>query len=224
MKKIRIVVVHQFTLIREALISLLHQRNEFRVIGNTATAEEAIPIILDECADVLLLEADLQDPNHIDIVRDLLEKCPDTRILILAGDLEPSMCRTAIQMGVAGVFLQNQNCKSLYKAVEKVSAGEVWMDRVMIASALADIRQHNAENAAGSGVSSLTHRELEIIELVCEGMRNQEIADRLFISEKTVRNHLASIFSKLDVSHRLELALFAKKHHITSKGSPGMWH
>ena len=194
------------------------------MIGNTTTAEEAIPIILEECADVLLLEADLQNPDNIEIVSELLEKCPDTRILILAGDLEPSMCRTAIQMGVAGVFLQHQNCKSLYKAVEKVSAGEVWMDRMMIASALANIRQHNADTAAGAGVSTLTHRELEIIELVCEGLRNQEIADRLFISEKTVRNHMASIFSKLDVSHRLELALFATKHHITSKGSPGISH
>jgi len=112
--------------------------------------------------------------------------------------------------------LKQQAADLLLKAIKKVHAGEVWIDRSMMSSVLSDVRseRHEETDPEAPKIASLTPREREVIALVSEGLKNKLIGERLFISETTVTHHLSSIFSKLDVSDRLELIIYAFRHGL----------
>jgi DNA-binding NarL/FixJ family response regulator len=115
-----------------------------------------------------------------------------------------------------GLVLKDKATEVLIKAIERVHAGEVWLDRSLTASVLSELSlaETRKSNPEADKVATLTGREREIVELVSQGLKNKQIAERLFISEATVRNHLTSILSKLDLSDRFELALYAYRHHL----------
>ena len=118
-----------------------------------------------------------------------------------------------IELGATGLVLKNERPEVLMKAIRKVHGGEVWLDRTITARVLARIaRRRHTQDAEAEKIASLTRREHEIIALVGEGLKNGAIADRLFVSEATVRNHLTSILSKLGLSDRFELAVYAFRH------------
>lgn len=124
-----------------------------------------------------------------------------------------------MRLGAAGVIPKEKAAESLLKAIECVHGGETWLDRIATASLLAELahgRPSKAPTADEARVSTLTTREREVIGLVAEGLRNKDIAWRLRISEATVRHHLTSIFTKLAVSDRLALAVYAFRHGLTT--------
>ena len=214
--RISIVIIHDEALIREALVRSLREHSEFAVVGEAEDSRDGADEIVDKCADVALFHLDLGDQASIAMLDYLIAHCPKTRVLLLTAVIETSIARKALELGVAGIFHHGHGVNTLIKAIEKVYDGEVWMDRSVIAAALNEIRRGSTESDALScpGASELTPREFEVIGLVCEGLRTRDMAERLFISEKTVRNHLASIFNKLDVTHRLELSVLARKHGL----------
>jgi DNA-binding NarL/FixJ family response regulator len=216
---ITIVIIHDQALIRESLVRSLDQLERVRVVGEAQNSLEGAKKILEQCADVALLDIDLALQKSISLLTTLVARCPKTRVLLLTSRMETSIGRKALELGVSGIFQKDQSLRILIKAIEKVHAGEIWMDRSVIAAALNAIKKgdRGSDGWTLPGASELTPRELEVISNVCEGLRTREIADRLYISEKTVRNHLASIFSKLDVSHRLELSVLAQKHGLARK-------
>jgi len=115
------------------------------------------------------------------------------------------------------LVLKERSTEILLKAIEKVHAGEVWLERSMIAAVLSEMTRKNERkptNPEAANIATLTPREREVITLIGEGLRNKQIAQRLFISETTVRHHLTSIFSKLHVSERLELVIYAYRHGL----------
>jgi DNA-binding NarL/FixJ family response regulator len=116
-----------------------------------------------------------------------------------------------------GLVLKDKAAEVLIKAIETVHSGEVWLDGSLTASVISEISsvdKSRRPDPEAEKIRSLTGREREIVGLVCEGLKNKHIADRLFISEATVRNHLTSILSKLGLSDRFELALYAYRHHL----------
>ena len=122
-----------------------------------------------------------------------------------------------MHLGAVGVVLKEKAPEVLIKAIEKVHEGEIWLDRAMVAnvfSAASRFRDTRKNDPGGSQDRTLTEREREVIALVGEGLRNKQIADRLFISEGTVRNHLTTIFSKLEVSDRFELLIYSYRHSL----------
>ena len=126
------------------------------------------------------------------------------------------MHQRAVQLGAMGLVLKDKTSDVLIKAIERVEAGEAWLDRSMITQALGSSRplETNSNDANAARISTLTAREREVTTLVASGLTTKQIADRLFISEKTVRNHLVSIYSKLGLSYRLELAVYAYQHGL----------
>jgi DNA-binding NarL/FixJ family response regulator len=140
-----------------------------------------------------------------------------TRVLVLTGLHEVEAHRQAICGGAMGVVLKEQAPEVLLKAIEKVHAGEVWLDRTMLASVLGELVANRATrvDAEATHIAMLTGREREVIAQVGQGLRNKQIADRLGITETTVRHHLTSIFDKLGVTSRLELVLFAHRRGLT---------
>lgn len=211
------IVIHEHTIVLEGLRLLLEQCTNFEIVGEGRSCDEALEMLASKSADVALVDNDLLDAKCMGSVSTVIESSPEIRVIIMTGIRDAERHREAIQHGAAGLFLKDQNFDVLVKAIHKVAQGEVWLDRSMVATVLAELRRNAADGREErSKIDSLTVREREIVSLVCEGLRNQEIADRLFIGEKTVRNHLASIFSKLHVAHRLELSVYARKQGLAA--------
>jgi DNA-binding NarL/FixJ family response regulator len=137
------------------------------------------------------------------------------RVIILTGVTDVAMHQKAVRLGAAGLILKDQASEVLIRAIERVHLGESWFDRNLMANALAEMAQMQVSaRLTGQGVDQLSERERDVISLVCEGLQNKHIANRLGISETTVRHHLTSSFSKLDVADRLELAIFAFRNGL----------
>jgi DNA-binding NarL/FixJ family response regulator len=132
------------------------------------------------------------------------------------------MHRRAITSGAVGIVLKEQASEVLLKAIARVHEGEVWVDRSMMSEVLAAFTSGRGNaDPEQEKIDSLTEREREVIDLIAKGMKNQQIADALFISESTVRRHLSSIFTKLDVTDRLELLIYTLQHGVIAPPSRG---
>lgn len=214
-KPIRVLLVDDHALVREMLRSLIEDQPEMAVVGEAQTGGEALALAATEEPDIILLDLDLGDESGLDSLPALLALNKKPRILVLTGGRDPETHRQAIYLGAMGFLLKDETGQVLIKAIKKVHEGEAWLDRSMTASVLSEITRPRKEDPEAAKISALTEREREVIALIAEAVGTKQIADRLFISEKTVRNHLASIFSKLELSDRLELAIYAGRHGLT---------
>jgi two-component system, NarL family, nitrate/nitrite response regulator NarL len=214
MKPIRILLIDDHELVREGLRMLIENQPNMLVVGEAGNSSDARAAAAREQPDIILLDLDLAGENSLDSLREIISVSGKSRVLVLTGVRDPEMHRRAVHLGAVGILLKDQAGKTLIKAINKVDAGEVWLDRSMTASIINDFthtdKQKNPREA--EKISSLTEREREVVALIVEGLASKRIAERLFISEKTVSNHLTAIYSKLGLSTRLELAMYAARH------------
>lgn len=215
-KPIRVLLLDHQALVRDGLRMILHDSPYFRVIGEAGESEQALALARQE-VDVILIELNLDDELNTEIIPELLRVNRQARIILLTGIQESPILQLAVQMGAMGVVSKTGSRQTLYKAIEKVHAGEVWIDRTMIASVLTRLsrsRLDDQDDPEVARMASLSDREREVITLIGKGLKNKEIATRLSISEITVRHHLSSIYSKLAVSDRLELTIYAYRNGL----------
>jgi two-component system, NarL family, nitrate/nitrite response regulator NarL len=207
---IRVLIVDDHQLVRTGLRMLIESQPGMKVVGKASNAAEALALAASQAPTVILLDIDLGTENGLDLLPELRETAPDGRVLIVTGVKDIEMHRRAAHLGAAGLVLKEHSAAVLLKAIRKVHEGEVWLDRSMIGSLLHEMTQaNNKTDPDDEKISSLTTRERGVIALIAEGLKNRQIAERLFISETTVTHHLSSIFSKLGVSDRLELVIYA---------------
>lgn len=211
---IRIVLVDADPIVRAGLRMLIGNGHGFAVVGEAGGKDEAVTVIAREQPDIILLDLDLEGRNGLEFFTELASAAKGARILVLTAVNDPEVHRSAVLLGSAGVVLKRHASEALLRAIERVSQGEVWLDQAMIAGLLSAVNK--AEDVDAVRIATLTKREREIIMLIGEGLRNKKIADRLFISETTVRHHLTSIFSKLGVSSRLDLVVYAYRRGLVS--------
>lgn len=241
---IRILLIDDQVIVREGLRLLLESQTGLNVVGDAASCKEAVALARAEQPDVVLLDLDLGDSHGLTCLTELLTVAPKTRVLILTGVYDLDVHHAAISNGAMGIVRKLEAGDVLVKAIRKVSAGEVWLDGVLMARVLSDL--WNTRTPAGEApaptpqlsdkerqvaemwrpknasqddyesvkIARLTEREREVVTLIGEGLRNQQIADRLCISVITVRHHLSSIFSKLEVGDRFELAIYSYRHGL----------
>jgi DNA-binding NarL/FixJ family response regulator len=152
----------------------------------------------------------------VDYIPALFEVAPDVQIIVLTGSEDGQLHRRVVAQGAKGLLQKDCSPEVLTRAIECVYAGEVWIERTMMASVLAEIAQTGSVAFTTPRPASLTRREREVITLLCEGLPNRQIAARLHISETTVRRHLTTIFAKLDVSDRLELVIYSYRHGLAN--------
>ena len=214
--RIRILLVDDHILVRQGIRLLLETDPEFMVIGEAATPAEALTLAARDHPAIVILAAVIGD-QAVELIPDLIACHDGVRVLLLTATNDSEQHRSAIHAGASGVVLKQQAGDVLRKAVHRIHAGELWADRATTALVLDELRGGSSRKDPDSDAGradSLTGRERKIVALVAQGHGTQKIADTLCISEKTVRNHLASIYGKLRVSDRLELALFAVKHRL----------
>jgi DNA-binding NarL/FixJ family response regulator len=217
-RSIRILLIDDHVLVRQGVRMLLEMHADLAVVGEAATLTEARLLAVRERPSIVVLEPALCGPD-LRSISELKALGAGVKILLLTALGDTEQHRLAIRSGASGVVLKQQASDVLVKAVRRVHAGEVWADRGTTARVLQDLWDGPARPDPGSDaarIASLTVRERQIVALVARGFSTNKIADRLCIADKTVRNHLASIYAKLNVSDRLELALFAVKHQLTA--------
>ena len=192
------------------------------VIGTAADVPEALNIAQRERPDVVLLDIDLHGENSLDSMP-LLRKATDAFVLIVTGVRDPETQDRAVLAGARGVVQKEESAEVILKAIKKVSQGEIWLDRAATGRVFSKLLDHSNNQASPEAmkIASLTLREREIIDVIIKQGRstNRQIAAHLNMSEHTLRNHLSSIYSKLEVENRLELAMYAVKHRISEATS-----
>jgi DNA-binding NarL/FixJ family response regulator len=220
-QRIRILLVDDHTSLHAELCGLLADQGSMKVIGAARNPAEAVALAVSEQPDVILLDLDLHDNDSLELLPELCRVGHHARVIALtdARDAELHFC--AIQAGAVGLVLKEQAPAVLAKAVEKVFAGEAWLERTLMAAVLTRTFPGKTPvvQAKPDGLAKLTHRERDIVMLVAQGLKRKQIAAHLFINETTVRNHLTSILSKLGVANQFELALYAYRHGLAQPPS-----
>ena len=213
--QLRILIVDDQLMVRTGLGKLLEDAG-MEVVGMAGSRAEAIAAAAREKPDVILLELEVDGEDSLRFVPEIREAASNARVLILTGLKKQEGHQRAVQAGAVGVVFKNQEAEVLIKAVRKVHAGEVWLDRATMGNLFSEMtrKRSDGRDLDETRRESLTDRELQVISLIAEGLKNKQIAQRLFISETTVTHHLSSIFSKLDVSDRLELVIYAFGHDL----------
>ncbi len=214
--RIRIVAIEEHELFRAGLSLLLSQQQNFEIIGSVGALQDAIAIVKREQPDIVLFSIGSQETG-MDLIPELLTISGKTRVLALSDAGDKELLRKAVRLGASGVLSKHSPAAMLIKAVECVHAGEAWLDRATTATLLRELSRRSSPEKPDPEqlkISSLTEREREVIRLVGEGLKNRQIAEKLFISDITVHHHLTSIYSKLDVADRMELLIYAYRNSL----------
>jgi two-component system nitrate/nitrite response regulator NarL len=213
---IRIVLVDDHAVMRAGLRMLIESHPGMKVVGEAADAAAAVAVTTRERPNIILLDLDLGDDNGLDCLPNLLAAAP-VHVLVLTGVSDYEVHRRAARLGAMGLVHKAKAAEVVLKAIEKVHAGEIWFDRSLLGGMLNDLSRagrQNKNDPEATKIASLSPREREVVALICEGLKNRQIGERLFISETTVSHHLTSIFGKLGVTDRLELVVYAYTHGI----------
>jgi len=214
---IRVLIVDDHAVMRMGLRLLLEGEPDLTVVGEAATYTETLAAAASAQPDVVVLDLDLGGENAADGIPALLAVAPATRVLILTGVRDPNLHRHAVHLGAMGLVLKENAAAVLLQAIKKVHAGEVWLQRTMMANVIDERRRASAAQQLDpevAKIATLTARERDVIALIGEGLKNRQIGTRLCISETTVRHHLTMIFTKLGVTDRLELVVYAYRHGL----------
>lgn len=220
-KTIRVLLVDDHQTMLWGLVKLIEsEKPRMEVVGTAQTCDEAIAKTGLLCPDVVLLDLDLGGTSALDILPAMLSH-PASRILIFTGARDQATLDLAVFRGARGVLRKDASAENVLKAIEKTAEGEIWLDRETLGRVFSGFMSPKAADKPDPEAekqASLTARERKIIHAIVEGSGalNKALAQRLFISEHTLRNHLTAIYQKLGVSNRLELYVYAVKHQLAN--------
>lgn len=207
MIQIKVLLIEDQPVLRRGLSMLLASSGDVTAVGEVDSGDAAVDVLASCTADVLMLDLDLGGEDGFSLIPRLAEAAPGAKVLGFTVLRDPQRHRAALLAGARGVITKYQADEVVLKAIRRVASGDLWFERQLLDGTLTRLMSRN--NARAPQLEQLTERETGIILLIGEGLRNAEIAKRLRISEKTVRNHLTSIFGKVGVSDRLELLVHA---------------
>ncbi|MGI8746376.1 MAG: response regulator [Bryobacteraceae bacterium] len=221
---IRILIADDHPIVRDGLRKLLNLEDDFEVVGEAADGREALDRVHELDPDVVLLDLRMPNLDGLSALQVMQQSNKRTKVIVLTASEDKNEFVQAMKLGCSGIVLKQTAPELIVKSIRKVNSGEIWLDSHTTAAVM---RQFASPGDVASGGntgksrerSPLSTREREIVQLVAQGFKNKEMAEKMFISEQTVKNHLHNIFDKLGVSDRLELALYAihKGLHIADR-------
>ena len=194
------------------------QAGGMRLAASAGSCEEALALVAEAAPDVIVLDLDLGGRCSIEIMGQLQQQRPGTRVLVLTAERDPQKLDQAVLAGAQGVLRKDAPAQRVVEAIERVHRGEMLVDVATLGRLLNELRAPQQPDPEVRKQAQLTPKERKIIDAVlhCEGASNKALADRLFVTEHTLRNHLSSIYQKLDLSNRLELYIYARKHQLSA--------
>jgi two-component system nitrate/nitrite response regulator NarL len=202
---------------------LIDSRDDMTVVGDAGNINEGIDLVAKIKPDIVLLELSLLKQTDMNTIRGIKEASDQVRLILLSDEGDSAVIQEAVKNGVMGLVNKKQPPSILFKALEKVNAGEVWLERSLIASILSHLSGNHSSvsmDPEEESISQLSEREKQVIGLIAQGLKNKNISNHLCITENTVRHHLTSIYRKLGVSDRLELLVFAHRYDLVHPPYP----
>lgn len=211
----RIILVDDHEIVRLGLRTLLARYGQFEIVAEASDAPEALEMVALHRPDVVVMDIRLPGKNGVEATQEITELFPDVKVIMLTSYTDEDVLFDAIAAGASGYVLKQIGSDDLVKALERVGRGESLLDPAVTQKVFQRVRQ-SARKAEDAAFGALTDQEIHILALITEGMTNKEIAGRVFLSEKTVRNYVSSILAKLDLQSRAEAAAYAVRHHIAN--------
>ena len=206
--KMRLILADDHPIVLDGLESLFRLQPDFQVVARCKDGEEALGAVREHRPDVLLLDIRMPGMDGLGVLRALKKEKLPTRVVLLTVGLDEEDVLEAIRLGVKGVVLKEMAPQLLVECVRKVHAGGEWLEKRSVSRALDKLLRREA--SAREVARLLTAREIEIVRMVAEGLRNKEVAAKLSISEGTVKMHLHNVYEKVHVDGRLALTLYAQ--------------
>ena len=204
--KVSVMLVDDHEVVRTGLRTLLERRPGLAVVAEAGTVAEAIAAALQSQPDVIVMDIRLPDGNGIEACREIRADLPGTRVLMLTSYADDEAVYGSIMAGASGYLLKQTRGQSLSEAIEKVARGESLLDPSVTDKVLERMRA--LARGEGDELASLSEQEKKILTLIAEGKTNKEIAGEIYLSDKTVKNYVSSILSKLNLRRRSEAAAF----------------
>jgi DNA-binding NarL/FixJ family response regulator len=209
----RLLVVDDHEVVRQGLVALLQRRPGFQVVAEAGSVAEAVEMARRHEPDLVVLDVRLPDGSGIEACREIRAELPATRVVMLTSFPDEEAVLSAIVAGASGYLLKQIRARDLVVALEAVGRGESLLDPAVTEKVLERIRRM-ADGGYTDELAALTQQERKIVLLVAEGKTNREIANEVFLSEKTVKNYVSSILSKLNLERRAQAAAFVATHRL----------
>jgi len=213
--QIRIMLVDDHEVVRMGLRTLLEKRANFAIVGEAGTVEEATAVAASAKPDVIVMDIRLPDGTGVEACREIRGQRPDTRVIMLTSYADDEAIYGSIMAGASGYMLKQTRGQDLASAIERVAAGESLLDPGVTEQVLQ--RMRSLSEGESDELAALSPQERKILGLIAKGKTNKEIADDVFLSDKTVKNYVSSILSKLNLRRRSEAAAFIAERRSRSR-------
>ncbi len=215
-RPLRLLVVDDHEVVRQGLVAMLGRRPSFQVVAEAGTAAESLEMARRFKPDLVVMDVRLPDGSGIEACREIRDELPETRVVILTSYPDEEAVFSAIIAGASGYLLKQVRARDLVSALEAVGRGESLLDPAVTEKVLERVRRI-ATSGPTDDLAQLTSQEQKILLLVAEGKTNKEIAADVFLSDKTVKNYVSSILSKLNLQRRAQAAAFVAKRRTNSE-------
>ena len=211
MNPIKAILADDHALVREGLKQILEFDGSLEIIGEASNGQECIDLLQSVTPDIVLLDINMPVLNGLEVIEILHKKSLFPKILLLTVHNEIEYVIRAIELGINGYILKDADSKELINAIHLIIEGENYIEPSLIPEMDKKIMNRASDSEK---IQALTKREIEILKLLSKGLINRDIANELFISERTVKNHISNIFKKIDVNDRTQAALFSIKNDL----------
>ncbi|MFA7533707.1 MAG: response regulator transcription factor [Tissierellaceae bacterium] len=213
-KEITVLIADDHVLIREGIKQILELEEDIHVVGQAGNGEEAFEMCESLKPDIVLLDINMPKLNGIEALRKFKDMGIKSKVIILTIHEDKEYILKTIKLGANGYLLKDSTADNLLKGIRRVAAGETYIQQ-SVADLVSTASDRDGTNDDTTDIISLlTTREYEVLILIAEGLNNKDIAEKLFISEKTVKNHVSNIFKKLELNDRMQAAIFAYKNNL----------
>lgn len=214
MKKIRVLIADDHHMVRQGIKQILELENDIEVVSQASNGEEAVKLARQFKPDVTLMDINMPGMNGLQAIEELKKDEGVYKVVVLTIHQDREYLFKTIQLGAEGYVLKDAEASVLIEAIRTVSEGNTYIQPNMTSELVREFTRISTHSRSKEEENVLTSRDIEVIGLIAEGLINKEIAKKLYISEKTVKNHVSNIFKKLNVSDRTQAAIYAFKNNI----------
>ena len=212
--RISVLIADDHSLIRQGLKQILEIEKDLAVVAQASNGSEAVQLARECRPDVILMDINMPGTNGLQAIKEIKQEKLECKIIVLTIHEDREYLFKTLQMGAEGYVLKDAEPSVLIEAIRNVYLGQSYIQPNMTMELVKEFNKITMHEKEKHNENNLTAREIEVLELIAEGMINKEIAKQLYISEKTVKNHVSNIFRKLNVSDRTQAAIYAFKHNI----------
>jgi len=214
--KINLLIADDHSMVRQGLKQILELEKDITVTAQASNGSEAVRLAREFKPDIILMDINMPGTNGLQAIKEIKQEKLPSKVIVLTIHEDREYLFKTLQMGAEGYVLKDAEPAVLIEAIRNVYNGQSYIQPNMTRELVKEFNRVTLHEKEKSDESNLTSREIEVLELIAEGMINKEIAKQLYISEKTVKNHVSNIFKKLDVSDRTQAAIYAFKHNMKS--------